>query len=70
MAAHVECQCCFCGEKIKNIQPDPCALNLIANWLLTEDQQVNQCFYCHIKCLEARLHSSVPFYVKDMLEDD
>ncbi len=61
-------QCCFCGEGIADDFPDPCGVALTAGFRLPSDNQVTQGFFCHFKCFEEKLHSSVPFYAKDLLE--
>jgi hypothetical protein len=61
-------QCCFCGQSIIDRTPDPCGLAFTAGYTLPPDKQVNQGFFCHIKCFEERLHASAPFYAKDILE--
>ncbi len=63
-------QCCFCGQLIKVEMPDPCGLAFTAGFASPPNKQVNQGFLCHIKCFEERLHPSVPFYAKDLLEGD
>ena len=63
-------QCCFCGQTVSDTQPDPCGLAFTTGFTLSQDKQINQGFFCHIKCFEERLHPSTPFYAKDLLETD
>lgn len=61
-------QCCFCGERIVNKMPDPCALEFTAGYRLPSNERVSQGFFCHMACFEKRLHSSVPIYAKDLVD--
>jgi len=66
----IQYQCCFCGQSIASMPPDPCGLAFTAGFLLPTEKQVNQGFFCHITCFEKRLHLSVPLYAKDIFEND
>ena len=48
-------QCCFCGQPI---EPKQEGLQLAA---FSRDGETSQNFWCHVPCLQAVLHSSVPF---------
>lgn len=66
----VQYQCCFCGERIAKVSPDPCGLAITASLILPIEKQVTQGFYCHIKCFEKKLHSLAHLCVRDIMEDD
>jgi len=48
-----ECQCCFCGEKIKGETPLSITVDL--------GEEQFQSMYAHGLCLQEKLHPTVPF---------
>lgn len=69
MAKEQEWLCCFCGKIILRTRFDPGAL---AYTPAAEhaDEPVTQGLYCHAKCLESRLHSSIKLYALDIATDE
>lgn len=51
---NISVMCCFCGEGIKYSS----AVQLLIK--LNPDTEEEQGFFCHPKCLDELLHSSVP----------
>jgi len=65
-----EYQCCFCGDRIEKIKPDPCSLGIIANYLSSPNQHHSQGMFCHLRCFEDRLHPSIPRYLTELFDDE
>lgn len=49
--------CCFCNEKIKETDIDPCNINIMANYGKDISYQPTQDFFCHFACMKSGLHS-------------
>ena len=62
-SSRVEHQCCFCGRGIQVGRVDPILVTIV----LEDDAE--QDLYCHLRCLRARLHSSVPLALPQTGED-
>ncbi len=52
-------QCCFCGNAIVPMQPDPVRLTLCL------DSEGQQDLFCHHRCLHRAMHPSVPLLLYD-----
>lgn len=62
-------KCCFCGENINSDNINPCELIVISNWDKSADQQNDQVFWTHMKCLSNKMHDSVKqYFVLDILK--
>lgn len=44
---------------IQSTNVDPCDLNILINCDKPKELQDNQSFYCHIKCIQDRMHPNV-----------
>jgi len=70
MQTNEKYQCCFCGDRIEKVAPDPCSLEVITNFLAPTDKQHSQGLFCHLGCFEERLHPSIPQYLRQLLDDE
>lgn len=55
--ANDKMQCCFCGEEIARIAPDPVRLQVAG------EEGETQELYCHLAHLKRAMHPSVPLYI-------
>ena len=69
MSNGVQYQCCFCGNGIAVIGPDPGMLSY-APRNYPEPVESAQQMYCHAACLAAALHKSVTLYALDLMPDE
>ncbi|MGY5885754.1 hypothetical protein [Modestobacter lacusdianchii] len=60
----LEVVCAFCGETARGSEVDPCALVVVARWQEEAEQQREQQFFTHAKCLRARLHPDVAAHAR------
>ena len=67
MAPQLRFQCCFCGLTIESAAPDVASLLYTTCIDQTPDLHHDQEFYCHTKCLLARLHPAAKLYAHDLL---
>lgn len=58
-------QCCFCGKNIPPISPDVGALLYYAHADRGREEQRDQQFWCHTKCLSERLMPPARLYLSD-----
>ena len=66
-----ECQCCFCGDAIAEVEAnghslDPCALIVVGNWKKGSDQQVEQQYFCHIDCFKRLVEQHAPVDLEEL----
>lgn len=62
-------QCCFCGENVDSDNINPCELVVVSNWDKPANQQNDQVFWTHMKCLSDKMHDSVKqYFVLDILK--
>ena len=60
--------CCFCGETIKRVGPDPTSVLVTAGWSGPLEFQADQTFWSHLDCLGERLKAPAQLYVRDIWE--
>lgn len=63
---HPPYQCCFCAEMIESIWPDVASLLFTTCVDLDEGNQKSHELFCHIACLQVRLHPSAKLYALDL----
>ncbi len=60
--------CCFCCREIESNKLDITSIVVISNWDKDINKQQEQQLFCHIKCLQERLHDSIPLYIADLVD--
>lgn len=48
--------CCFCKQKIKVTEIDPCNLGLVGHWDRENENRPSIDFFCHLSCIKLLLH--------------
>ena len=59
--------CCFCNRTIKDQEVS--SLIVISKFKRPQSEQNEQQLFCHLSCLQTKMHQSIPFYLMALEEE-
>ncbi|WP_157961482.1 hypothetical protein [Microvirga flavescens] len=65
-----EVVCCFCGHGIVENLSEPLVMRVGGKFYISDYDKERQMLFCHIECLETKLHKSIVFLPSIFHDDD